>query len=198
VVSVARFIKGLKASGASGSIIAGLIPAAIEILTHSRFGKCEAEKKRFWGHLLTFWGFVALATISTIEGFGVMFHVMKTPLPFWDPERLVESVLKIGANAATVLIVIGLFIMLIDRLADPVKRAASTYFDWFFLLVLTGVVCTGILSQGLRLLGLDPVMFVVYFIHLTLIFLLFAYTPYSKFAHIVYRTLAMAATGRSR
>lgn len=195
-VSVARFVGGLRASGARGSILAGLVPSAVEIMTHSRFAKCVAEKKRFWGHLLTFWGFVALAGISTVEGFAVMFGVMKTPLPFWDPERLVESVLKIGAHVATVAILAGLVIMLVDRLQDPAKRAASTYFDWFFLLLLTSVVFTGILSEALRLLGADPAMFGVYFVHLTLIFMLFAYTPYSKFAHIVYRTVAMAATRR--
>jgi quinone-modifying oxidoreductase subunit QmoC len=32
---------------------------------------------------------------------------------------------------------------------------------------------------------------VVYFVHLLFIWSLFAYTPFSKLAHIVYRTVAM-------
>jgi quinone-modifying oxidoreductase subunit QmoC len=196
-VSVTRFLRGLRTSASPGAILSGLIPAAIEIMTHSRFAKCEAEKNRFWGHLLTFWGFVVLAGISTVEGFGVMFGVMQTPLPFWDPDKLLESGLKIGAHVAMVALLAGLFIILMDRLRNPAKRAATTYFDWFFLSLLISVVLTGMLSEGLRLAGMDPAMFVAYFIHLTLIFMLFAYTPYSKFAHIVYRTVAYAATRKS-
>jgi hypothetical protein len=41
-------------------------------------------------------------------------------------------------------------------------------------------------------------MYPVYFVHLTLIFCLFLYGPYSKFSHFIYRTIAMAATWDKR
>jgi quinone-modifying oxidoreductase subunit QmoC len=193
-VGLFRFVKGLRAAGATGSILGNFVPALLEILTHARFRKCGKEKGRFWGHLLMLWGFGGLAFMGTVVGIGSMTGLMHTPLPFWDPAKPVESVLKVFANVCAAVILVGGVILLVDRLLDPVKRAASTYFDWFFLLVLEGVIFTGILSQGLRLVESASVMFAVYFVHLVLIFTLFLYAPYTKFAHLLYRTVAMAAT----
>jgi quinone-modifying oxidoreductase subunit QmoC len=89
---------------------------------------------------------------------------------------------------------VGVVIVLLERFKDREKRSPTTYFDWFFLLTLAAVLATGIASELLRLQQDKIPMFVIYFIHLTLIFALFLYAPYSKFAHLLYRTLAMAAT----
>ena len=56
------------------------------------------------------------------------------------------------------------------------------------------ILLTGFLSEGLRLLQAETTMYVVYFIHLTLILTLFLSAPYCKFAHFLYRTVAIAAT----
>jgi len=185
VVGVTRFVKALRAAGADGPILSGLVPSLVVIMSHKRFADCGAEKNRYWGHLLTLWGFAGLAIVGTIIGVGVMAGLIHTPLEMTDP-------LKIFANVCSVLILIGGLILLVDRLSDPVKKAASTYFDWFFLLILVGIVFTGIASQFLRL-GQTAVMYPVYFVHLVLIFMLFVYAPYSKLAHLTYRTIAMAA-----
>ena len=58
--------------------------------------------------------------------------------------------------------------------------------------MLTAIVFTGFISQFLRLTD-TTIMYPVYYIHLVLIFTLFFYAPYSKLAHLVYRTVAMAA-----
>ena len=190
VVGISRYVKALRASGANAPIISGLIPSLVEVMSHKRFADCGAEKNRYWGHLLTLWGFAGLAAVGTIIGVGVMAGLIHTPLEMTDP-------LKIFANVCSVVILIGGLILLVDRLKDPVKKAASTYFDWFFLLILLGIVFTGIASQFLRL-GQTEVMYPVYFVHLVLIFMLFVYAPYSKLAHLVYRTIAMAATRRKQ
>jgi quinone-modifying oxidoreductase subunit QmoC len=185
-IGIARFVKALRASGADGPILSGLVPALGEIATHKRFTNCTEQKNRYWGHLLTLWGFVGLAVMGTAVGIGTMVGVMHTPLALNDPW-------KIFANICAVIILIGSVILLVERVRDPVKRAASTYFDWLFLLTLVAVVLTGILSQLLRLAQAVTIMYPVYFVHLVLIFALFLYAPYTKFAHLTYRTVAMAA-----
>jgi quinone-modifying oxidoreductase subunit QmoC len=66
----------------------------------------------------------------------------------------------------------------------------GSYFDWVFLLVVIGVGATGMASWGLRVADME-VGYFVYYIHLVFVWSLFAYAPYSKFAHLFYRTTAM-------
>ncbi|MBP1595279.1 MAG: quinone-interacting rane-bound oxidoreductase complex subunit QmoC [Acidobacteria bacterium] len=185
-IGLVRFIKALRDSG-SGSIgVSSLAAALVEIMAHKRFSECTGKKSRRTGHLLTLWGFAGLAVTGTVVGIGSMAGILRTPLALTSPW-------KILANLSAVAILVGCLVLLVDRIQDPVRRAATTYFDWFFLLTLTGVVVTGIVSEVLRLGRVDQIMFGVYFVHLVLVFSLFLYAPYSKFAHIAYRTVAMAA-----
>jgi quinone-modifying oxidoreductase subunit QmoC len=48
------------------------------------------------------------------------------------------------------------------------------------------------LTEMTRLGGLYGLSAIIYYIHLIFIWSLFAYTPFSKLAHIAYRTAAMA------
>jgi len=47
-------------------------------------------------------------------------------------------------------------------------------------------------AQVTRLLGLAGISYTVYYIHLMFIWSLFFFISYSKLAHLVYRTAAMA------
>ena len=189
LAGIARFVRALRASGADGPILTGLVPAGLAIMAHSRFAQCGQERGRYIGHLATFWGFLGLAGVSTVVGFATMFGVMETPLAQTNP-------LKILGNASGLAAIVGVVLLLADRVRDPIKRAASTYFDWFFVWALTGVIATGALIQFLRLAQAVPWMYVWYVVHLVLIFALFVSAPYTKFAHAVYRTVAMAASDR--
>jgi quinone-modifying oxidoreductase subunit QmoC len=184
-VGLLRFAKALQSSGLV--IHWGEIMAAVtEIMTHARFSKCTANQSRRLGHLFLLWGFVGLGIMGTIVGIGSMAGLMHTPIAMTNP-------LKIFANLAAVAALAGCILLLVNRIQDPVTRSASTYFDWFFLLTLSGVVLTGFLSEFLRLTQTVAVMYGVYVIHLLLILLLLLYAPYSKFAHMMYRTIAMLA-----
>ncbi len=182
-VSLGRFARALKAGG-GGDVLPGLVPVLKEIATHERFARCEIKASWRRGHFLTLWGFIVLAVVGTVLGFGTMFFGLETPLPTVGYGKLV-------ANLGALAILIGVSLLLASRLREP----ASTYFDWFFLSTLAGVVLTGLLSQAFRLAHIAVLMYPVYFVHLVLIFVLFLCAPYSKFAHLVYRTVALASAG---
>lgn len=189
-VEVGRFVTALRASGVEGKILPGIVPSLVEILTHKRFSTCVVNRERYWGHMFTFFGFVGLAIMGTAVGIGSMLDLIHTPLPLLNGWKLF-------ANFSAGLILVGIILLLVERAKSDQRKEITTYFDSFFLLVLAGVAATGILSELLRLAQSAELMYSVYFVHLVLIFNLFLYAPYSKFAHLVYRTVAMAATRAS-
>jgi quinone-modifying oxidoreductase, subunit QmoC len=191
IVGSVRLLRAFRASGADGPLLPALLPVLGEIVTHRRFSSCEEQQGRSAGHMLLFFGFAGLAVVGTVTGIGSLAGAIHTPLPLLSP-------LKILANVCAAVILVGAVAVLVERVRDPERRRASTYFDWFFLLTLAGVAVTGIFSELLRLQQSETWMFTVYFVHLVLIFALFISAPYSKFAHFIYRTLAMAVTWQRR
>jgi quinone-modifying oxidoreductase subunit QmoC len=59
------------------------------------------------------------------------------------------------------------------------------------LWVIFGVGLTGMGIVFIRLSGVAVLAYITYFIHLTLVFFLLWYMPYSKFAHMIYRFLGL-------
>jgi quinone-modifying oxidoreductase subunit QmoC len=53
------------------------------------------------------------------------------------------------------------------------------------------VTLTGFVTEVLHYVRLEPHRHIAYFAHLVFISALFLYLPYSKFSHIIYRTVAM-------
>jgi quinone-modifying oxidoreductase subunit QmoC len=110
---------------------------------------------------------------------------MELPMHFHHP-------VKLFANLGALFLFVGLTATIIMRLVNEGKSGKSTYFDWLFLLVLYAVCISGILTEVLRLMNNGQAAYTMYFIHLVTIFFLIAYFPYSKFAHVVFRTVAIA------
>ncbi len=163
-----------------------------DILAHRDFEKCEANNWRRTAHLLVLWGFLGLLLTTAlaivvlvaheyahIDAFGVY------PLNWYHPVKL----LGIVSGAA---LVGGSWIMIQNRKEGEVSGdLKSSYFDNLFLYVIFGVGITGLLSWILRLTGWGVLAYPTYFVHLVLVFTLLIYSPYSKFAHFVYRTVAL-------
>ncbi len=73
---------------------------------------------------------------------------------------------------------------------------ANGYTDYLFLYVMSLTGLTGMLAWLTRLTGVPMLAYVNYFIHLVFVFVLLWYMPYSKFAHMFYRSLALTYAKR--
>ncbi len=198
VVGIKRLWAGMKANSdiqGTGSPLGHVVPAITTILAHKKFADCNVNRLRQWGHLLLFYAFAGLAIVTTwaivylygnewfhIPAFG-SFHFGESPYPINDP-------VKILALVSSVAFALGVIIILLNRLAKAGKAGFGSYFDWIFLLIVIGVGATGMLSWGLREAEMK-IGYWVYYFHLVFVWSLFAYAPYSKFAHLFYRTTAM-------
>ena len=195
--AVSVFAKGLlqfwKDLDAQRTRKVGIVPAAIdvakEIITHSNFKECSANQDRYLGHLGVFYGFVALFITTSCIFAGVYFlnlivHVPLTPWPLWNPVKLL-------GNLGGIALLAGLFLIIRNRLNQDEDETASSYYDWFLLGVVVAVGASGMLAEIVRWMGIGFLYYILYYIHLVAVWSLFAYTPYSKLAHLVYRTTAL-------
>ncbi len=71
------------------------------------------------------------------------------------------------------------------------RSGIGSYFDWLLITIIGVIMASGILSWLTRLAGIANVAYTVYFIHLVFVLSLFLYLPYSKLAHMFYRSAAM-------
>ena len=106
------------------------------------------------------------------------------PFGFWNPWKML-------ANLGGIAVLGGGLLMAFERLKDGERLSVATFSSWVLLGLLLIVVLTGFVSEALHYLRLEPHRHIAYFVHLVFVFALLIYLPYSKFAHIVYRTVAM-------
>jgi quinone-modifying oxidoreductase subunit QmoC len=173
-------------SNRSGSFIGGMISAVIDIMNHKRFGSCDSAKPRRWGHFLLLWGFIGAAITSAF-----LIVVLYVP-PFQEPIPLpLSHWIKILGNLSAVALVAGGVWLWVNRAKDGNRAGASTAFDMFFLYVVLAVIATGCLVEAGRFVLAPQIASWLYVLHLGVVLCLFLTFPYSKFAHLLYRTLAM-------
>jgi len=183
-MSALRFWKQIgQTSTRSGSFISAAIEVVIEILKHDRFAKCGKAKPRRWGHFLLFWGFAGAFFVTGVVGLYTHFSDVAMPPPqtHW---------VKIVANISAASLAVGGLLLLVNRLGGG-TLGRTTAFDVFFFSVVLIVIVTGIFTEVLRLAGQPVVGCWVYVLHLGSVLCLFGTFPYSKFAHMLYRSLAM-------
>jgi len=184
LISGSRFWSKLQGAGERrGTLLGNLLPVLWEIATHRRFGKCDAAGGRRWGHFWLLWGFVG-ALVATTLAIVSLYLLNHYPLELDHPFKWV-------GNAAAAMLVVGGILLLGYRLREDSPLGHSTAYDNFFLAVVLLVVFTGILTELGRFYFRPSLACSIYIVHLGSIVTLFGTFPYSKFAHFVYRTLAM-------
>ncbi|WP_321495346.1 quinone-interacting membrane-bound oxidoreductase complex subunit QmoC [uncultured Desulfobacter sp.] len=152
------------------------------VLKHDKFNQCGANKDRATPHMMVLFAFIGLFVVTAVCGIMLYVGGYAGPYPQLNP-------IKWLANIAGVSLVIGSGIMIKNRLTN--KNQITAYKDWFILGVVFTLGLTGMLTEMARLAEVAWLSYFFYWIHLVAIFELFAFLPYSKMAHIVYRTVAM-------
>ena len=202
VMSLKSYWKSLETNNpipvgtARKGFVPSLVEALSEILPHTTFKECEANNIRYSAHLLTFWGMIGLFITTAIVAFNV--DILGLLPPSQNGPGTIP--IKILGNVSAIAFILGLGIMLFRRLQVPDQAGGSSYFDWFFLFVICATGVTGLVTELVRWAGWAGGAYVLYAVHLVFVLCLILYLPFSKFAHLGYRTVAIAwakSTGRN-
>lgn len=161
-----------------------IINTIVAFMTHKRFRKCEVTRDRADAHLFVFLGFAGLAITTTWAIVYLYGMHLESPYPWNDPMKILGSISALS-------LLYGIVQIITNRKKNAETAGAGGYFDWLFIMTILTIVVTGILSYALRLADIAVLAYPVYFIHLVIVFFLFAYAPFSKMAHMVYRTTAL-------
>ncbi len=186
-----RMVKSNRASYTK-AFVPALIETILEFLPHKRFEKCETNADRKTGHLLVVFAFLGLLITTIWITYYYYVPKIHSPIPLTDP-------MKWLANISALALIGGVVILILNRLKDKGVDTRSSSFDWTFVVMILLLAISGILTEVIRLAGIASLAYPMYFIHLLFVFYTIVYFPYSKLAHMGYRTLAITyskMTGR--
>ncbi len=166
-----------------------LWPSVKEIIDHNRFNECGTHLDRVRGHLplmLAFMGLFIVTSWSLLKNdvLGLIWPSLHGPMSIADPFKWL-------ANLSAIALIFGIAVLWSNRKkAEAELNTQVTFYDWFLIWEITAVGVTGIGAELLRWAGMPTLGYIVYFIHLVSVMMLFLYLPYTKLAHLLYRTTA--------
>ena len=166
----------------AGGFIQALIRTIPTILRHAKFNECTENKERGVSHMLVLFAFIGLFIVTNI------FFVAIYGLQIHGPYSQMNPV-KWLANVSGVALIIGSILLIKQRMNKTEQKSA--YKDWLLLGLVLALGVGGMGVQLTRLAGWGTVSYTLYYMHLIFIWFTFAYLPFSKLAHLVYRTVAM-------
>jgi quinone-modifying oxidoreductase subunit QmoC len=150
------------------------------IMKHKDFNSCDEQKSRSLSHFLVFWGFILLLFVTFFAILSTLFF--EYPLDILNP-------IKIAGNLGGIMLITGSSLMILNRLIKR-KNLQSSYADWFFLISFWLLSISGMLVEAARFHEWS-FAYHMYFFHLIMVWIIILYFPYTKFAHFLYRTIAL-------
>jgi heterodisulfide reductase subunit C len=151
-----------------------------EVAIQKSFHTCT-DHNRYWAHILIVWGFAGLLVATTLD---YMIDAYGVPLSIYLPRGL--------GIVAGLALVYGSAYFIYKRLEGKEEYATFTHFtDWTFLLLLLVVGVTGFLLDLFVLVDSPILAYATYSLHLIVVFDLLMTAPFTKFAHSIYRPLAL-------
>jgi ferredoxin len=152
-----------------------------ECLAQLDYLKCT-NKNRYIAHMALFWGFIGLAIATSID---FILGLGKIPLYPVPPQRV------LGILSGFVLTG-GAAYYLNKRLRKSERHAKSSHFtDWVFVVLMLLAGISGLLLTLSLYMSATLPAYSLYAIHLVIVFDLVAMAPFTKFAHALYRPLAI-------
>lgn len=187
-----NFIREMTAHYQRRGLVSGSIPMVpylkslgrylLPIARHEKFSDCTANKNRKRHHMLVSFSFVSLAFVAGVFAFALYAFNSHAPYSQLNP-------VKILANVSGLALIYGSVMLILERLRD--RDAKNSYPDWYLPGLALALGVSGMGVQLIRLFHIPVLAYPLYFVHLILAFNLVAFLPFSKLAHLVYRTVAM-------
>ena len=146
--------------------------------------------QRWFIHFATMWGFLGLLG-ATMADYGLELLGVKAtgaPVPLWYPVRLLGTL----AGAA---LIYGTSVLIVRRLRKSDRSSVhSTTSDWTFLTMLWVAGVTGFALEVALYLPSAPTWgYPMFLVHVAVAMALVLLVPFGKFAHVLYRPLALFA-----
>ena len=201
---LARFWRALRISQCSASAetrVAGgarsVCNALERVILHRDFARCTDQAPRRISHTLVVWSMLGFGLVD-LWVVTARYNPLRTglvyPLGFFDPWKLL-------ANLAGVALVTGSLLMSSDRLkrrtkAEARARPTGTYSDWLLLILLLAIALTGFITEAMHIARCDTGRIWAYSMHLVIVLSFFVLLPYSKLAHVGFRTVALVFAER--
>lgn len=175
-------------------MLSAIRTVAAELAAEKRYRTCAEDepspwyRSRWFMHWAIMWGFIGLAAATTLDYLLLLVadKVPGQPVPLWQPTRLLGTV-------TGMLVFFGTVRALVARFKKPDKYSShSLASDWLFLwLILLGTL-TGFIVEFVLYLPRGTVWgYIVFLVHVVLGMEIVLLLPFTKFAHAVYRPIAL-------
>lgn len=145
-------------------------------------------RRRWFIHAMTIWGFIGLLIATSLD-YGLDVIGVKetgTAIPIWYPSRAIGTI-------GGLMLMYGVTFFMVNRW-QKYNRAAtvSKPSDWTFLVLLWVTGFTGFLIEVALYVPPTPAWgYWVFLVHVAIAMELLLFVPFTKFAHVIYRPVAL-------